>query len=159
MTIKLGARSVRDYSMQKQGRDSHVEYANGTKSPRVPLGHVAFHSGFHRIGKFSDDWNGPCRAWEMLFLVPVHRLLEDEESSDDGEGSVKPSCLVGGREEKRRDGNVNKGGGGGGRTWDGRGVMAKEGRHGGAAAKDGRELIRSKSRPDWPQKSVDDSSS
>lgn len=152
MTIKLGARSVSDYSMQKQGRDLHVEYANGTKSSRVPLSHVALHSGFHRIGKFSDDWNGPCRAWEMFFLVPVHRLLEDEKGGDDGKGGVKPSCLVGGGEEERGNGNVNEGGGGGGRTWDGGGIMAKEGRHDELVAKNGRELIRSKSRSDWPQK-------
>ena len=148
--------------MQMQGRDLHVEYANGTKSPRIPLSHVALHGGFHRIGEFPDDWNGPCRAGEMLFLVPVHGLLEDEEGGDNGEGGVKPSYLVRGREEERGDGDVKeRGGGGGGGTWYGRGVMAKEGRHdrGGWEEKTrGRlETYVPPSHADWPQKSFDNS--
>lgn len=86
--------------MGRQGRDSHVEYANGTESTRVPLSHVALHGRLHGIRKFSDEWNGPCRAGEMLLLVPVHGLFEDEEGGDEGDGGVKPSCLVGGEGEK-----------------------------------------------------------
>lgn len=112
-----------------QGRDSHVEDTNGTKSTRVPLSHVALHSGLHGICKFSDDWNGPCRAGEMPFLVPVHGLLEDKEGGDDGEGGVKPSNLVGGGSEEGGDGDVNERGGRGGGVGDGRGIMAEEGRH------------------------------
>lgn len=121
--------------MRIDERDSHVEYANNTKSPRVPLSHVAFHGGFHRISEFSNDWDGPWGAGEMLFLVPVHGLLEDEECGDDSEGGVKPSCLVGGRKKERRDGDVSEGGGDGGGTRDRGGIVAKEGRHDGGCSK------------------------
>ena len=75
--------------------DPHIEYTNGTKSTRVPLSHVALHGGFHGIREFTDEWNGPCRAREMFFLVPVHGLLEDKEGDDEGEGGVEPSCAAG----------------------------------------------------------------
>ena len=52
----------------------------------------------------------------MLFLVPVHGLLEDKEGGDDGNGGVEPSSLVGSRGEERGDGDVNERREGGGRA-------------------------------------------
>lgn len=115
--------------MEPQGRDSHVEYANGAKSTRVPLSHVALHGRLHGIRELPDDRNSPCRAGEMFLLVPVHGLLEDEKGGHESEGGEEPGGLAGGEEEKRRDRGVQRKGGGG-RSGHGRRVMAEEGCHG-----------------------------
>jgi hypothetical protein len=88
----------------------HVKNADGAECARIPLGLIALHGGLHGVSEFSDERNGPSRARKVLFLVPVHGLLEHEKSGDQGKRGVQPSDLFGsGGREKRRGWYVDQG--------------------------------------------------
>ena len=91
---------------ERKGKHVHVEDTDGTKGTRIPLGHVALHGWLHRVCKLADDRDSPCRTWEVTFLIPINRLLEDEQRSDDSDGCVEPCYCPRGRRKDGGDGDV-----------------------------------------------------
>lgn len=78
--------------------NSHIEYTDSTECAGVPLLLVALHGWLHGVGEFTNEGNGPFVARQMLLFLPIHRLLENEQSKEDCTGSVQPGCRWAGRE-------------------------------------------------------------
>ena len=60
-----------------------MEHAECAEFATCPLALVALESGIERVGKLSDDGDGPSRARETTLFGAINGLLEDEKGEED----------------------------------------------------------------------------